>query len=237
MVRHLRGAAIGEQVDGGPGQGLVGLGQHRVDTVGGVEPGGGRDGGDDGATVGERLEQLGAGPGPVGERRHDHVGIGVGGGEVVDEAGDPHAGEGGQLVEVPRAVRLQERHGRGLRVVSGVAMLALAVVLLTAPEVMEQVAGALAVFAAAGGGRPGVAGRPSSPRPSPGALTGFGAGRSGPGLLDAAVAPPGATRGSPAFLADFSWSAMFGNRVSVSIEVHARHLRGPASRTRTSAGP
>ena len=54
------------------------------------------------------------------------------------------------VVFTMQAVRVQERHGRALRVVSGVVMVALAVVLLTTPELMEDVVGATAVFAGAG---------------------------------------------------------------------------------------
>lgn len=48
-----------------------------------------------------------------------------------------------------RAVKLQERHGRELKLVSGVVMLVLAAVMVLRPEAMERVAGGLAVFAVA----------------------------------------------------------------------------------------
>ena len=49
-----------------------------------------------------------------------------------------------------RALRLQEHHGQVLKLFAGVTMLALAAVILLAPEVMEAPLQALAVFAAAG---------------------------------------------------------------------------------------
>ncbi|MCU0266915.1 MAG: hypothetical protein MUC45_12540 [Actinomycetia bacterium] len=53
-------------------------------------------------------------------------------------------------VTTMRAAKLQERHGRELKLVSGVVMLALAATLLLAPDVMESALGALAVFGLAG---------------------------------------------------------------------------------------
>lgn len=53
-------------------------------------------------------------------------------------------------VTTMRAAKLQEKHGRQLKLVSGVVMLALAGALLVAPDVMESALGALAVFGAAG---------------------------------------------------------------------------------------
>jgi uncharacterized membrane protein len=50
-----------------------------------------------------------------------------------------------------RALRLQEHHGQVLKLFAGVTMLALAGVIVVAPEVMESPLQALAVFAAAGG--------------------------------------------------------------------------------------
>jgi uncharacterized membrane protein HdeD (DUF308 family) len=50
-----------------------------------------------------------------------------------------------------RAVRLQERHGRDLKLVSGVVMVALASVMLVRPTMLETVGGALAVFGLAAG--------------------------------------------------------------------------------------
>jgi cytochrome c biogenesis protein CcdA len=49
-----------------------------------------------------------------------------------------------------RTTKLQERHGRVLKLVAGTTMLALAGAMLLAPEVMESVAGAGIVFLAAG---------------------------------------------------------------------------------------
>ena len=48
-----------------------------------------------------------------------------------------------------RALKLQERHGRLLKLVSGVLMLTLATVMVLAPQALTSVAGTLAVFAAA----------------------------------------------------------------------------------------
>ncbi len=48
-----------------------------------------------------------------------------------------------------RAARVQERHGRLLKLLSGTVMITLAVVLIAAPELLESVTGAVAVFAAA----------------------------------------------------------------------------------------
>jgi cytochrome c biogenesis protein CcdA len=53
------------------------------------------------------------------------------------------------VVVTMRAVRLQERHGRALKLVSGVVMISLAVVLLVRPTLLESVSGALIVFGAA----------------------------------------------------------------------------------------
>jgi len=50
------------------------------------------------------------------------------------------------VVVTMRAVKLQERHGRELKLVSGVVMLALAVVMVARPTLMETLGGALAVF-------------------------------------------------------------------------------------------
>ena len=55
----------------------------------------------------------------------------------------------GAAVVTMRAAKLQERHGRELKWVSGVVMITLAVTLLARPEAMEEVAGATAVFAIA----------------------------------------------------------------------------------------
>ncbi|MBC7270359.1 MAG: hypothetical protein H5T76_16910 [Streptomyces sp.] len=52
----------------------------------------------------------------------------------------------GVAVVTMRAAKLQEKHGRLLKLVSGTVMLALAGVMLTAPEVMEDVVGATVVF-------------------------------------------------------------------------------------------
>jgi uncharacterized membrane protein HdeD (DUF308 family) len=52
----------------------------------------------------------------------------------------------GVVVATMRAVRLQERHGRELKLVSGVVMVALAVVMVVRPVMLETVTGALAVF-------------------------------------------------------------------------------------------
>jgi thiol-disulfide isomerase/thioredoxin len=56
----------------------------------------------------------------------------------------------GAAVLTMRAAKLQERHGAALQLLSGVLMLVLAGVLLVAPEVLDTVLGATAVFAAAG---------------------------------------------------------------------------------------
>jgi cytochrome c biogenesis protein CcdA/glutaredoxin len=48
-----------------------------------------------------------------------------------------------------RVTKLQERHGRVLKLVGGMVMLALAVVMVVAPEVMSTVTGSLLVFTAA----------------------------------------------------------------------------------------
>lgn len=53
------------------------------------------------------------------------------------------------VVATMRAVKLQERHGRALKLVSGTVMVVLAVVMLARPELLETVGGALVVFAAA----------------------------------------------------------------------------------------
>ncbi len=53
-------------------------------------------------------------------------------------------------VATMRASRLQEQHGRLLKLVAGVVMLALAAVMLLAPEIMENVLGAMLVFLGAG---------------------------------------------------------------------------------------
>jgi cytochrome c biogenesis protein CcdA/glutaredoxin len=50
------------------------------------------------------------------------------------------------VVATMRAVKLQERHGRELKLVSGVVMVALAVVMFARPTLMETLGGALAVF-------------------------------------------------------------------------------------------
>jgi hypothetical protein len=55
----------------------------------------------------------------------------------------------GLAVATMRAARLQETHGRVLKLVAGTTMLALAGVMLLAPEVMEDVLGATLVFLAA----------------------------------------------------------------------------------------
>jgi cytochrome c biogenesis protein CcdA/glutaredoxin len=55
----------------------------------------------------------------------------------------------GAAVVTMRAAKLQERHGRLLELISGTVMVALALVLLFAPALMESPAGALAVFGAA----------------------------------------------------------------------------------------
>lgn len=54
----------------------------------------------------------------------------------------------GAAVVTMRAFKLQERHGRGLKLVSGVVMLSLAAVLLVYPAAMDTMSGALAVTAA-----------------------------------------------------------------------------------------
>jgi glutaredoxin len=52
----------------------------------------------------------------------------------------------GTAVVTMRAFKLQEHHGRTLKLVSGVVMLSLAVVLLVAPRAMDTMTGALAVL-------------------------------------------------------------------------------------------
>ncbi|HEX6843551.1 MAG TPA: glutaredoxin family protein [Actinomycetota bacterium] len=52
----------------------------------------------------------------------------------------------GAAVVTMRATKLQERHGRGLKLVSGLVMVALALVLLVRPSLLESLAGALLVF-------------------------------------------------------------------------------------------
>lgn len=49
-----------------------------------------------------------------------------------------------------RAAKIQERHGRVLKLVAGSVLVALAVAMLVAPEAMQSVTGSLAVFGAAG---------------------------------------------------------------------------------------
>jgi cytochrome c biogenesis protein CcdA len=56
----------------------------------------------------------------------------------------------GAAVVTMRAAKLQERHGRMLKLVSGSVLLALGGTLLVRPAVMEDVVGAVAVFAGAG---------------------------------------------------------------------------------------
>jgi cytochrome c biogenesis protein CcdA/glutaredoxin len=53
------------------------------------------------------------------------------------------------VVATMRALKVQERHGRALKIVSGMLMITLAAVLLARPEAMESVTGTLAVFATA----------------------------------------------------------------------------------------
>ena len=53
----------------------------------------------------------------------------------------------GIVVVTMRATRLQQRHDRALRLVTGSVMVGLAVAMLVAPAVLESVAGTLAVFA------------------------------------------------------------------------------------------
>jgi cytochrome c biogenesis protein CcdA/glutaredoxin len=50
-----------------------------------------------------------------------------------------------------RALKLQEHHGRELKLVSGVLMLTLAAAMLIRPELMESLGGTMVVFVAAGG--------------------------------------------------------------------------------------
>lgn len=52
----------------------------------------------------------------------------------------------GVAVATMRATKLQERHGRELKLVSGTVMLTLAAVMIAAPQIMESVWGALGVF-------------------------------------------------------------------------------------------
>lgn len=53
------------------------------------------------------------------------------------------------VVTTMRALKVQERHGRALKLVSGIVMVTLAVVMVVIPEAMETVGGALLVFAVA----------------------------------------------------------------------------------------
>ncbi len=53
------------------------------------------------------------------------------------------------VVTTMRALKVQEHHGRALKLVSGVVMVTLAVVMIAFPSAMESVAGALVVFAVA----------------------------------------------------------------------------------------
>jgi len=55
----------------------------------------------------------------------------------------------GAAVITLRSTKLQERHGRILQLVSGTLMVALAVTMLLAPQLLESVSGTAAVFAAA----------------------------------------------------------------------------------------
>jgi hypothetical protein len=56
----------------------------------------------------------------------------------------------GVAVWTMRAMKVEERHGRLLKLASGMLMLALGLVMLVAPDAMDHLGGALAVFAAAG---------------------------------------------------------------------------------------
>jgi cytochrome c biogenesis protein CcdA/glutaredoxin len=53
------------------------------------------------------------------------------------------------VVATMRSLKVQERHGRALKIVSGMLMITLAAVMLVRPEAMETVTGTLAVFATA----------------------------------------------------------------------------------------
>ena len=55
----------------------------------------------------------------------------------------------GAAVVTFRATHLQERHGRGLKLMAGCVMLALAGVMLVAPDMLDSVSGAMTVFAGA----------------------------------------------------------------------------------------
>ncbi len=52
-------------------------------------------------------------------------------------------------VATMRAMRVQEHHGRGLKMVSGVVMLTLAVTMVLWPDAMDGVGGSLVVFGVA----------------------------------------------------------------------------------------
>jgi glutaredoxin len=56
----------------------------------------------------------------------------------------------GVAVWTMRAMKVEERHGRLLKLASGMLMLALGLVMLFAPDAMDHLGGALAVFGAAG---------------------------------------------------------------------------------------
>ena len=56
----------------------------------------------------------------------------------------------GVAVVTMRAAKLQEKHGRVLKLVGGVVMLTLAVVMVAAPALLEDITGTLVVFGAAG---------------------------------------------------------------------------------------
>ena len=53
------------------------------------------------------------------------------------------------VVATMRALKVQEHHGRALKVVSGMLMITLAAVMLARPDAMESIGGTLAVFAIA----------------------------------------------------------------------------------------
>jgi uncharacterized membrane protein HdeD (DUF308 family) len=57
----------------------------------------------------------------------------------------------GSVVVTMRRSRLEEKHGRILKLIGGMIMLALALTLLVSPETMHSLGGTLAVFGGAAG--------------------------------------------------------------------------------------
>jgi hypothetical protein len=55
----------------------------------------------------------------------------------------------GAAIITMRATRLEERHGRALKLVGGMLMIAIGITIVTVPDALDTVGGLLAVFAAA----------------------------------------------------------------------------------------